>query len=263
MAIIIYYHKHNLYIELKEVIFLFKRRIMILAIFLVALFVVSAVSAADNGTDDEVSSVSGDISSDDVLTVESDDEALSQGSGLPETLSVSLSDDELLAGSRSFHTKTFVVGKYRGTFTGNQIKSVMKAHDSGYYKQVSVSTGKYVVSKEPIYKYKTKTKTVCFGKGKYTYGFWLDEYTSRGWKVVKTWQKGKYTDPAAGTMYKKCYAKFKKTVKVQVGVKKVKHSVKMTLSSHYEDGGYPGDNRAVISVWSSEGLMTQKPVNPY
>ena len=56
------------------------------------------------------------------------------------------------------------------------------------------------------------------------------------------------------------YAKFKKTVKVKKGYKTKKYPVKMTLSSHYEDGSLPGNGKAVLSVWSSQGLIGEKTV---
>lgn len=267
------------------------KKIIVLTVLL-SLFTISCVSAADNATGDVISaeidaslemsvdaipgedgenltaddnSISAEKNNadEDILGVGENTECLAQSS-LPEVLSISSSDDEILASSyHSFHAKTFKVGKYRATFSASQIKSVMNAQDNGKWKEVVKNTGKYKIVKKNKYKTKTKTKTVCFGRGKYTYGFWLQEYINKGWKLVKTWQKGRYYDSQFGTMYKKCYAKFKKTVKVKSGTKKVKYPVKMSLVSYYLDGYYPGDNHAALYLWYSQGILSERSVYVY
>ncbi len=166
----------------------------------------------------------------------------------------------MLMGSASA-SKTFTYGKYKGTFSNSKINSVKDGQYYGYYEQFTVKTGKYKKVKKAVYKKKKKYKTVNFGKGKYVYGFLINSYTNKGWTCVKTWSTGRYMDSVHGTMYKNNYAKFKKTVKVKKGYKTKKYPVKMTLSSHYEDGSLPGYGKAVLSVWSSQGLIGEKTVS--
>ena len=154
--------------------------------------------------------------------------------------------------------KTFSYRGYKATFSSKQIKSIINAKEEGYNKIFTKKTGKYVLSKYFKYKPKTIYKTVCFGKGKYTYGFWQDNYWRKGWKTVKTWQKGRYVDPMAGTMYKKCYAKFKKTVLVKAGIKMRKYPVFISLTANYVSGKSTPNYKANLLIWSKVGLIKSK-----
>lgn len=272
---------------------------MVIFSILIGLFAISCVSAADNVTDDVISvetpdeleiangtdeisvsddeclgvsqgdsvGIARDNSSDvEVLSVDETSECVSQSSdsALPDVLSISSSGDDLLASSyKSFHKKTFKVGKYKATFSAAQIKAVMREQKNGQWKEVVVKTSKYKTIKKTKYKTKTITKTVCFGKGKYTYGFWLQPYIQKGWKVVKLWNKGFYMHPQFGSMYKKNYAKFKKTVKVKAGTKTIKCRVKMSLVSYYLDGYHPGSDHAALYVWCSQGIISERSVYVY
>ena len=165
----------------------------------------------------------------------------------------------MLMGSASA-SKTFTYGKYKGTFSNSKVNSVKDGQYYGYYEQFTVKTGKYKKVKKAVYKKKKKYKTVNFGKGKYVYGFWTQPYIDNGWTCVKTWSTGRYMDSQKGSMYKNNYAKFKKTVKVKKGYKTKKYPVYMTLNSHYVDGSLPGNGKAVLSVWSWQGLIGSKTV---
>ena len=158
-------------------------------------------------------------------------------------------------------SKTYTFGKYKGTFSNNQISSVKTAIEFDYDKIVTVKTGKNVKYKIPKYKSKNKYKTVDVGKGKYTYGFLLNKYTSKGWKIVKIWSKGAYFDSYFGTMYKHNYAKIKKTVHIKTGTKTIKYPVKMSLSSFHEDGSPIRDGKACLTIWSSAGKISEKEVS--
>ena len=166
----------------------------------------------------------------------------------------------MLMGSASA-SKTFTYGKYKGTFSNSKINSVKDGQYYGYYEQFTVKTGKYKKVKKAVYKKKKKYKTVNFGKGKYVYGFWTQSYIDKGWTCVKTWSTGRYMDSQRGYMYKNNYAKFKKTVKVKKGYKTKKYPVYMSLLSHNWYGEVPGHGKAVLSVWSSQGLIGEKIVS--
>ena len=166
----------------------------------------------------------------------------------------------MLMGSASA-SKTFTYGKYKGTFSNSKINSVKEGQYYGYYADATVKTGKYKKVKKAVYKKKKKYKTVNFGKGKYVYGFWTQSYIDKGWTCVKTWSTGRYMDSQRGYMYKNNYAKFKKTVKVKKGYKTKKYPVYMSLLSHNWYGEVTGHGKAVLSVWSSQGLIGEKIVS--
>ena len=44
----------------------------------------------------------------------------------------------------------FTIGKYTGKFTLSQINSIKKAKNNGYYKTITVKTGKYIKGKYPV-----------------------------------------------------------------------------------------------------------------
>ena len=166
----------------------------------------------------------------------------------------------MLMGSASA-SKTFTYGKYKGTFSNSQIKSVKEGQYYDEFTVKTVKTGKYKKVKKAIKKKKKKYKTVNFGKGKYVYGFWTQPYIDNGWTCVKTWSTGRYMDSQRGYVYKNNYAKFKKTVKVKKGYKTKKYPVYMALLSHDWDGEVPGHGKAVISVFSSKGNIGKKIVS--
>ena len=166
----------------------------------------------------------------------------------------------MLMGSASA-SKTFTYGKYKGTFSNSEISSIKEAQYNDKFDVYAVKTGKYKKVKKAVYKKKKKYKTVNFGKGKYVYGFWIEKYTNKGWTYVKQWSTGGYMDSQRGMVYKNNYAKFKKTVKVKKGYKTKKYPVYMSLLSHNWYGEVPGHGKAVLSVWSSQGLIGEKIVS--
>lgn len=166
----------------------------------------------------------------------------------------------MLMGSASA-SKTFTCGKYKGTFSNSQIKSVKEGQYYDEFEVKTVKTGKYKKVKKAVYKKKKKYKTVNFGKGKYVYGFWTQPYINKGWTCVKTWSTGSYKDSQRGTMYRNNYAKFKKTVKVKKGYKTKKYPVYMALLSHDWDGEVPGHGKAVVSVFYSKGNLGKRIVS--
>lgn len=165
----------------------------------------------------------------------------------------------MLMGSASA-SKTFTYGKYKGTFSNSEISSIKEAQYNDKFDVYAVKTGKYKKVKKAVYKKKKKYKTVNFGKGKYVYGFWIEKYTNKGWTCVKQWSTGGYMDSQRGMIYKNNYAKFKKTVKVKKGYKTKKYPVYMALLSE-DQYGKPGKGKAIIQVYSSQGLIGRKIVS--
>lgn len=264
---------------------MFNKKIIILIIVLVSLLAISTVSAAENNTDEmniEAKEISKIDSNDNIAESEIKNDVLNsnkdnyngdmdekvqstnynsqQVSATVVEDKVSLSNDNTnnVLKSKKITQKTFSYSRYKATFSSKQIKSIINAKEKGYNKIFTKKTGKYVLSKYFIYKPKTIYKTVCFGRGKYTYGFWQNIYWQKGWKTVKTWQKGRYVDPMAGTMYKKCYAKFKKTVLVKAGIKTKKCPVFMSLTANYISGKPTPDHQANLIIWSKAGVIKSK-----
>lgn len=175
------------------------KKIMVLAILFVSLLTVSAVSAANNGTDDVVS-VEENAQDNDVLEVNVDDSSnvLSDDGNDYEEDDYYDDDDECeydpdwddeVDDSYSdkesvIFKKKMKVGKYTVKLSSKQYKTLIKAAKKGKYKKITVKTKyKYKVKipyTKKVKKYKT-LKTV-----KTFYGTYLSEFKkmrNHGWKL--------------------------------------------------------------------------------
>ena len=150
----------------------------------------------------------------------------------------------------------FKVGKLVGKISYKQYTKLLKAHNEGKYKELTLKTGKYKTYKVPKYTYKKVKQSKWKYKKVLSYEAWGDAYgsqweeyddweyyTNHGW----TWYATSYDDNDYddGSYYYATYYKLKKKVKVTVkkkvksGYKKVKYPIHMIVfcSDSYDGFG--------------------------
>ena len=148
----------------------------------------------------------------------------------------------------------FKYGKLVGKLSYKQYTKILKAYNSGKYKELSVKTGKYNTYKVPNYKYKKVTVKKWKYKKVLASEYWSwdsgsewedydtwETYTKKGW----TWYGTSYDDESSGdSYYSATYYKLKKKVKVtekkkiKNGYKKVKYPIRMVVSSTQGYNGF-------------------------
>ena len=158
--------------------------------------------------------------------------------------------------SNNFNTKTasskvyvkkakkwykFKVGKLVGKISYKQYTKLLKCHNEGKYKEITIKTGKYKTYKVPKYTYKKVKKSKWKYKKVLSYEEWGDAYgrqweeyddweyyTNHGW----TWYATSYDDNDYddGSFYYATYYKLKKKVKV---------TVKKKVQNGYKTAKYP------------------------
>ena len=131
----------------------------------------------------------------------------------------------------------FKYGSLIGKISYKQYTKLLKAHNAGKYKHITIKTGKYKTYKVPKYTYKKVKQSKWKYKKVLSYEAWGDAYgsqweeyddweyyTNHGW----TWYATSYDDNDYddGSYYYATYYKLKKKVKVTVK-KKVKSGYKM------------------------------------
>ena len=125
---------------------------------------------------------------------------------------------------------TFKKGKYKVKISDKTYNSLKK--NGGF---VQLPTGKYKTVKVPKYKTIWKYKNVLTGEDwwngdDYTTEEYSDNYYwGHNWKYYGSFSK-EYKDNTGDLYHVKYYTKFKKKVKVEVGTKKVKRPVWMTIN---------------------------------
>ena len=240
---------------------MFKRKLFVFAMLVVALLAISAVSAGENVSD----TVSLDDSSDVVEVDEVSDDEISQDISSDEDNLISSDenqDDEVLAVeksadvlSSSVSARSFNIGGYKFTVPASGMKQLKDAKNGHYSLYLKYYTGKYVKKtyKEPKYKVYKKTVTKrmviykIFKSGSSYKQVWTKNWKSKVYSYAKHGYKV-YLKKRLGSTSGKIWAVFKKTT-----TKKVKYYKKVTSKIPVRGCVYVNGQTGKASVYNDSG----------